>query len=234
MFAGDVLDAMPDFLAGKETDGMTTRTITAAFHPAPQLTTDFTHDTWRQTESLALAQNWRGDSAPPELTTTARVIWSQSEILFGYECRYTELDMDEDFDPAQERHALWDRDVCEAFVRSPREPHEKSYREFEVAPTGQWCDLLVDRARMWHDWEWKSGLRTCCDINADEHIWRAVMAVPFTAFDCTPQAGDIWHGNLFRISRLAGERQYLTFSPTYTEKPNFHVAEYFVPLRFTA
>jgi hypothetical protein len=44
----------------------------------------------------------------------------------------------------------WRGDVCEAFIRSPLEPHERIYKEFEVAPSGQWCDLLVDRSAMTH------------------------------------------------------------------------------------
>ena len=208
--------------------------IIATYYKSPELTTNFQHDCWQLPQPLAIHRNWQGEAAPPELRTTARVLWNETEILLGFECGYTELDVDETFDVNQERHALWDRDVCEAFIRSPLEPHEKYYREFEVAPTGQWCDLLVDRSVMWHDWEWKSGMRTVSEISEAENIWRVVMAIPFSAFGCSPKSGDVWFGNLFRISRLNGERQYLTYSPTFTEKPNFHVAERFVEFRFTA
>jgi hypothetical protein len=208
--------------------------ITAFYHPSPVLTTDFSHECWRRAEVLAIDRNWRGEPAPAGLRTTARLVWTDDRILFGYECGYTELDVDEEFDIAVERHALWDRDVCEAFVRSPVEPHEKFYREFEVAPTGQWCDLIVDRSRMWHDWEWKSGMRTAAEIDEVRKIWRVVMAVPFEAFGCKPAAGDAWRANLFRISRFKGERQYLALSPTFTEIPNYHVAERFVALKFVS
>lgn len=206
--------------------------IIATFHPSPELTTDFNHECWQGAQPLPINRNWKGEAAPPELHTSVRVLWSQSEILFGFECGYTELDIDEVFEVNQERHALWDRDVCEAFIRSPIDPHEKYYREFEIAPTGQWCDLLVDRSVIWHDWEWKSGMRTVAEIISTKKIWRVAMAIPFSAFDCTPQPGDIWHANLFRISRLNGQRQYLTYSPTLTEQPNFHVSESFVPFCF--
>jgi len=212
--------------------------IAAVFDTAPKFTTDFGCENWQQAQPIAISQNWRGDTAPAGLSTFVRILWSETDILFGFECGFTELDIDEKFDVSEERHALWDRDVCEAFIRSPIEPHDKRYKEFEVAPTGQWCDLLVELsqtgARMWHDWQWRSGMRTLAQINEAENIWRAVMAIPFTAFGCQPQAGDIWQANLFRISRLNGIRQYLTLSPTYTEQPNFHVAERFIPLRFTA
>lgn len=208
--------------------------ITAMFFPTPRLDTDFNHESWRKAKRLTIDRNWRGEEAPSDLRTTVRALWCREAIFFGFECAYTELDIDEDFDVNEERHALWDRDVAEAFIRSPLEPHEKIYREFEVAPTGQWCDLIVDRSRMWHDWEWKSGMRTASEIREAEKVWRAVMAIPFDAFGCRPEGGEIWRANLFRISRFNGERQYLSFSPTSTEMPNFHVPERFVNLHFVA
>jgi hypothetical protein len=209
-----------------------TSEIIAPFHEAPQLTEDFGHECWRRSPHLMIDKNWRGEPAARELQTIARALWSPGEIIFGFECSFTELDIDEEFDAGQERYALWDRDVCEAFVRSPLEPHEKSYREFEIAPTGQWCDLIVDRSRMSHDWEWQSGMRVVSRIDQSEKVWRAAMAIPFAAFGCRPIAGDNWKANLYRISRLNGERQYLAFSPTLTEEPSFHVAESFVNLSF--
>ena len=58
------------------------------------------------------------------------------------------------------------------------------------------------------------------------------MAIPFSAFEIAPQVGDEWEANLFRISRLNGVRQFLAYSPTLTEKPNYHVPEKFVKLKF--
>jgi len=208
--------------------------IIAVFCPSPQLTVDFHAECWRGARRLAIDRNWRGEEAPAELKTTAMVVWSEREIFFGFECGYAELDVDEEFDVNEERYALWDRDVCEAFVRSPVEPHGKHYREFEVAPTGQWVDLIVDRSKMLADWRWRSGMRTAAEVIESEKIWRAAMAVPFDAFGCKPRANDLWHANLFRVSRSGGERQYLALSPTFTEKPDFHVAEAFVTLRFVA
>lgn len=206
--------------------------ITAIFHQSPELTVDFNSSVWREAPLLSIDRLWNGEPAPTELKTTARALWDDCHLIFGFECNYTELDIDTEYDVADERHALWDLDVCEAFVRAPNEPHEKHYKEFEVAPTGQWCDLIVDRALMKADWQWRSGMRTIARIDETEKIWRVAMEIPFSAFGCAPSSGDKWYGNLFRISRLHGERQYLAFSPTLTELPNYHVAERFVPVRF--
>lgn len=208
--------------------------IFARFTDAPIFTLDFNHPAWREADEIRIDREWDGAPAPLELQTTARIMWNAEGLLLSFECRYTELDMDEEFAADEERYALWDRDVCELFLRSPMEPHSDSYREFEVAPTGQWCDLLIDRSIQKKDWEWKSGMRTAASIDQTSRIWRAMMAIPFAAFGCRPAAEDTWYGNLFRISRLQGERRYMTLSPTLTEKPNFHIPDRFIELEFSS
>jgi hypothetical protein len=217
---------------------MDVKEITAIFHPAPQLSVNFQDECWGRADRLTIDRLWSGAEAPIELKTVAMVVWSEQEILFGFECGYTELDMDEIFDVNEERYALWDRDVCEAFVRSPIEPHDRHYREFEVAPTGQWCDLIVERsetgASLLANWQWRSGMRTASAISESEKIWRVAMAVPFRAFGIKPDVGAVWSANLFRIGRYNGERQYLAYSPTLTPAPSYHVPERFVGLRFSS
>lgn len=205
--------------------------ITAVFQPfIPLLDTDFAAAHWQAAVPHPIQCNWRGEAAPEELETVARVLWTLQELIFGYECKYTELDVDEQFCVNEERHALWDRDVCEAFVRSPLEPDYRIYKEFEVAPTGQWVDLLINRIDVTHDWQWKSGMKTAAQIHEDR--WCVAMAIPFSAFGITPQVGDEWDANLFRVSRLRGERQFLAYAPTFTETPSYHVPERFVKLKF--
>lgn len=206
-------------------------TIIAVFQPTiPLLDTNFAASHWQAAVVHPIHLNWRGEEAPSELKTSARVLWTLQEIIFGYECAYTELDMDEQFDVDEERHALWDRDVCEAFIRSPLELDYRIYKEFEVAPTGQWVDLLINRIDITHDWQWKSGMKTAAQVN--EGSWRVAMAIPFSAFGLTPQVGEAWDANLFRVSRLHGERQFLAYAPTFTDTPSYHVPERFVKLKF--
>jgi hypothetical protein len=205
--------------------------ITAFFaSDPPPLAAGLTHPAWARAPQHLIDRDWRGDPAPSALATSARLIWTPDELLIGFSCLYEELDIDREFDVETERYALWERDVCEAFIRSPGEPGLEFYKEFEIAPTGQWCDLLVDRRREEYDWEWRSGMRTAGRIDPSSLTWTAVMAIPFAAFGEAPSAG--WWGNLFRVSRIGGERRYLAFSPTRSERPNFHVPERFVPLAF--
>lgn len=207
--------------------------VRASFVAAPPpLTADLGHAAWRLGVPHAIDRLWNGEPAPPALATTARLLWTATHLWLGYECTYSELDIDAEVDTSVERVGLWDRDVCEAFIRHPREPREDSYKEFEVAPTGQWCDLAIHRPRVEVDWRWNSGMETAAAIDEGARTWRAVMRLPFAAFGGAPAAGDQWRVNLFRISRVEGARQYLSYAPTGTVTPDFHVPARFVPLEF--
>ena len=199
---------------------------------APDLAADFNPRAWRPASPVSLDRLWSGAPAPAELSTTAHLLWTATDLWVGFTCGYTELDIDTAVDPAVKRIGLWDRDVCEIFVRSPREPHGASYKEFEVAPTAQWCDLAIHRPRVDVDLAWQSGMRTAAAIDPATSTWRAVMVLPFSAFGVTPQAGDRWHANLFRIARLGGVRHYLAYAATGTAAPDFHVPDRFVGLHF--
>ncbi len=208
--------------------------VRASYCTAPPLTADLTHEAWRAAPPHTLDRLWNGTPAPTVLSTTARLLWTASHLWLGFECGYAELDVDapEQVDSATERVALWDRDVCEAFVRSPREPRPDSYKEFEVAPTGQWCDLAIHTPRVDVDWRWNSGMETAAAIDETARVFRAVMRLPFVAFGGAPAAGEVWAVNLFRIGRVDGARQYLSYAPTGTRTPDFHVPACFVPLVF--
>jgi alpha-galactosidase len=208
--------------------------IVTTFAPvAPPVTAGRSHPAWAATAEYALDRTWRGDPAPPALATTARLLWTAGHLCVAFTCAFTELDADDaPVDTTAKRPGLWERDVCEAFVWSPAEPSTESYREFEVAPTGQWYDVAVRRPRVDVDHAWRSGMETAAAVDAAARTWHATMRLPWSAFGRAPQAGDRWRINLFRIGRHAGERHYLAWSPTGTARPDFHVPAAFVPLVF--
>lgn len=208
------------------------RLVAARLVAPPPLHAEVSPAAWTGAGPLHLATDWRGHPAPSSLRTSVRLGWSPAGLRVAFECAYTELDIDDRADTAIERDALWERDVCEAFIQSPAEPHAASYKEFEVAPTGQWCDLAIHEPRAQVDIRWQSGMATAAAIDRDRRVWRAVMDIPFDALGGAPRPGDRWRANLFRISRLDGARQYLTFAPTGTPAPDFHRPERFVPLVF--
>lgn len=204
------------------------------FDPAPTETITLDSPAWRRTTPVALTRCWNGEPAPPELATVARLGWDDSCLLIAFDCGYDQLDADTgaDVDQTIERMGLWERDVCEAFIASPAEPHAESYKEFEVAPTGQSCDVAINRPRVDCDMRWNSGMTTAATIAVVARRWQALMRIPFAALGTTPARGDRWRANLFRIGRVQGVRRYMAYSPTLTSTPDFHVPHAFVPLVF--
>jgi hypothetical protein len=120
---------------------------------------------------------------------------------------------------------LWDRDVCEMFL-APNAKNRRRYFEFEIAPTGEWLDLIVDWAKDEpRDWEYISGMEPFSLVAPDRVTM--VMKIPWQAFATKPKVGDVWLGNLFRQVGSGDTRGYLAWSPTMTKTPQFHVPEKF-------
>lgn len=207
--------------------------LIAPFRDAPPPVAALDAPAWHDVPASAIAQTWRGDPAPAGLGTTAQLLWTRDALWIRFTCVYTELDIDSSFDASVERHGLWERDVCEVFLQSPHEPTPASYKEFEVAPTGQWFDAAIGTPRVDVDWTWNGGLQTGAAIDATAGSWRAVMRVPFDALGGPPRGAETWRANLFRIGRVGGVRHFLAYAPTGTPAPDFHVPAAFVPLVFT-
>ena len=194
-------------------------------------TLDFDNHIWAPAHVHPLDYDWRGAEAPAELKTVARLLWTDEEIFIGFTCSFTELDVDEEFSSAVERHALWDRDVCEIFI-APDPANPARYFEFEAAPTGEWVDLgiIVRPDGRETDWDFVSGFTTTAKLDCEQLTIE--MRIPWSEAIPKPAAGDVWRVNLFRCVGPEAPERYLAWSPTRTPEPNFHVPEAFGELRF--
>jgi hypothetical protein len=181
---------------------------------------------WRQAEALAINNYWNGEPAPDTRHAVARLLWSDEALYLRFDCRQKEpLFLNDDPQTAEKSMKLWEHDVCELFLApDPDEP--RRYAEFEIAPTGEWLDLMVDWTKDEpRDWDYRSGMEAFSKIE-DERIVM-VMRIPWSAFGLTPQSGDTWVGNMFRQVGSGDTRGYLAWSPTSTPEPQFHVPEKF-------
>jgi hypothetical protein len=82
----------------------------------------------------------------PALQSTVRGLWTDSDLYLLFTCPYKKLNI---FSPTQNdraRDKLWDRDVVEMFLGDDW-TNILHYREFEIAPTGDWVDLAIDLDR---------------------------------------------------------------------------------------
>ena len=193
---------------------------------------DFFNAEWEHAAPAELSHYWTGKPAPPERHAEARLIWSQQALCVRFIGRQSEpLVVSEAPQTDAKTIGLWERDVCEIFV-APDSNLAEHYFEFEGAPTGEWIDLEIwwkPEARE-TDWQYASGMTAAGRIEEGRVL--VMMRVPWEAFGRRPKAGELWRVNLFRCVGSGAGRGYLTWQPTLTPQPNFHVPQAFGWLRF--
>ena len=192
--------------------------------------TELGHASWRVASVIRIETSWKGEPAP-ERRAEVRLLWSDAALYVRFDGEQHEpLVVNEEPQTSSKTHELWERDVCELFL-APDARNRRRYYEFEIAPTGEWLDLIVDWMKDEpRDWAYTSEMETFAKI--DPGSVTMVMKIPWTAFGKKPEAGDVWLGNLFRQVGSGDTRGYLAWSPTMTKTPNFHVPEKFREFAF--
>lgn len=187
---------------------------------------------WAKAKEISIDKYWSGETAPNGRHFKARLLWSKTALYVRFDANQAEPIVISDKPNLQTKtKGLWDRDVCEIFL-APNKANERKYFEFEIAPNGEWIDLgihqLPDKRET--DWEYKSGMKSAAKIEENKVVM--AIKVEWKAFGKTPKAGDIWLGNILRAMGSEPDRGYLTWSPTETKQPNFHVPEKFGEFEF--
>jgi len=206
---------------------------------SPQLNTDPHSQTWAKSAAARIEKDCTRITDYPNLKTEVRVFWTDDHLYLLFICPYQTLNL---FLPAQNdkpRHGLWDRDVVEMFLGADWE-HIGRYREFEIAPTGDWIDLAINfdlkTLRSDGDEKWESGCRRLARIDEKKHVWYAATRIPLksvTSQKVVP--GTRWRANLYRIDGQGpdSQRRFLCWQPTCApgRDPN-HVPENFGTMVF--
>ena len=117
---------------------------------SPALNLNPKSPTWAHTASTWIAKDCTHQIDYPKLKTEVRGFWTDSDLYLLFICPYTELNLWLPADNSQDRLKLWDRDVVEFFLGDDWKDI-KHYREFEVAPTGDWVDLAIDLYKQSYD-----------------------------------------------------------------------------------
>lgn len=187
---------------------------------------------WERARAVNITRYWSGEAAPRERHAEARLLWSGEALSVRFTCRQHEpLVVSREPQTETKTMQLWERDVCEIFI-APNAEEPERYFEFEAAPTGEWIDL-----ELWTkpegretDWHYTSGM-TAAALIEEERVYIA-MRIPWSAFRRKPEGAELWRVNLFRCVGQGATRGYLSWQPTLTPQPNFHVPSAFGYLRF--
>lgn len=189
-----------------------------------QLDGKLAHAAWKHAAPGWIDAQSRDCTARPEVATAVTLLWSDHFLYLGYRCPFEKLST---FEPPQldkERLGLWDRDVVEAFIES--EPG--TYTEFEVAPTNEKLDLILEGEK--RDFDWSSGFESAVHTDEAGKVWTCEMKIPLKALaKSMPNAGSRWRINLYRCDKA--QNAYLAWSPTLTG--TFHTPKRFGVLEFS-
>jgi hypothetical protein len=202
---------------------------------APALNTDPLSDIWRKASAAMIVKDCTRRLDYPDLNTEVRGFWTGADLYLLFTCPYRELNLFLAAQPARDRDKLWDRDVVEVFLGDDWK-NIRHYREYEVAPTGDWIDLAIDLDRKGDGAKWNSGWEAVARIDQAARVWYAAARIPLKSVsekDVRP--GTRWRMNLYRIDGKGpdSERRFLCWQPTcvVNRDPN-HVPEAFGTLVF--
>lgn len=197
------------------------------------LISDLTSAQWNKASDVTTANYWSGKSAPIGRQFKARLLWSETAMYIRFEANQDEpLIVSDKPDLTKKTIGLWDRDVCEIFI-APNKANRNKYFEFEIAPTGEWIDVGIEVLphKRESDWDYASGMKSAAKIEKDKVVM--AIKIEWKALGKTPKAGDVWLGNLFRCVGKDPTRGYLSWQPTKTNEPSFHVPAKFGEFEFT-
>lgn len=202
---------------------------------------DPSHPDWKRAEKVAIERYWNGRPAMTlkglqwnNLTRVAS-LWNTEALFFFFECWYESLYVNKDWPTSESVYGLWEYDVAEVFLKPDG---SDDYFEIEVSPLGQWLDVRVSKPRELVDFEWRSALTLRVVLIEEQRIWRAFLRLPLCALSRNSvsgpflQEGDAWRVNLFRIAGPPSDRECLSWRPTFTREPDFHVPAAFGNLIF--
>ena len=194
---------------------------------------DLSKPAWASAQPVRIECSTLDATARPGLSTTVRALWSDGWLYLAYESPYTTLTT---FDPpltGRERwnmdgkgESLWERDVVEAFIApDPKRPNH--YGEFQVAPTNERLDLLLDLPK--RDFAWSSRFESATRVDQARAVWTCELRIPIAALSPAPPAsGTQWRANLLRCDRAA--KAYLAWNPSLGG--SFHAPDRFGVLEF--
>jgi hypothetical protein len=203
---------------------------------SPELNTDPHSPTWAHASSAWIEKDCTDKLSYPDLKTEVRGFWTDTDLYLLFASPYKVLNLWLPADNSKDRLKLWDKDVVEFFLGDDWQ-NIRHYREFEIAPTGDWVDLAIDLGKEKYEADWNSGWQRTGSIDEKNHVWYAAAKVPLRSVsEHAVKPGTKWRGNLYRIDGLGEDpqRHFMCWQPTCAANrdPN-HVPEHFGTLIFT-
>lgn len=180
--------------------------------------------TWQPAPATRMEHGSLTAAAHPGASTRVQALHSDAHLALRYSGMIHELTV---FEPARmdsERIGLWDRDVVELFL-APDAAKPNYYYEFEVAPTGEKLDLVIDPATpdIKDRLKWNSGWTVSSHVDTANRTWTVVMKIPWKSMGIEPTPGKRLPMNLYRVDK--SQAAHLAWNPTL--RRTFHTPDRF-------
>ena len=214
-----------------------TAAMTVKRSAAPgKLSADARAPEWRKATSAWIVKDCSRTLDYPKLKTEVKGFWTDTDLYLLFVCPYETLNVFLPADNSKPRRKLWDRDVVEVFLGDDWD-NIRHYREYEIAPTGDWIDLAIDLDKKGAGAGWRSGWKTSARIDEKARVWYAAAKIPLQSVSTAAvKAGTRWRMNLYRIEGQGEDpqRHFMCWQPTCVvgRDPN-HVPENFGALLFS-
>lgn len=185
---------------------------------------DLQKEVWKRAHWVRFDHHMSGQKRYPQSETEVATAWTPHNVYFAYRCKFVELNVYKDADPAVKTWDLWNRDVVEVFL-NPQPERVNHYYEFEVSPNNLWIDLEIDIDKTpFNDAGWESHFDHATRIDHGLRIWTCEMRIPITPMRAKEiSAGTEWRLNLFRADGPGddSQRRFLSWS-TIPTGASFH------------
>jgi len=124
------------------------------------------------------------------------------------------------------------KDSCmEAFLNFSSDPSGKKYLNFEMNANGALLSAYgtaKDRKFLINH----TSRRAICEAKLEEVSWQVILKIPMELicelYQIKPlQQGDSFTCNFYKLCETPGFEHYASYAPIRSEKPNFHLPEFF-------
>jgi hypothetical protein len=190
------------------------------------------HPLWATAQQTCLDQQSLDGKVRPEMATSVQALWSAQFLYLAWKCPFTKLTVfplksdRERVDLSATGERLWERDIVEAFLGADVK-NQNHYSEFEVAPTNERLDVMVNLPAK--DFAWSSGFESAVRADKNAKVWTCEMRIPLKSVaEPAPTVGTQWRMNLFRCDRA--NRAALAWRPVL--RGSFHAPDRFGMLEF--
>lgn len=191
-------------------------------------------EVWKTADWVRFDHDMTGKKHYPQSETEVATVWTPHYVYFAYRCKYTELNVFENADPAVDKWGLWNRDVVEVFL-NPQPERVSHYYEFEVSPNNLSIDLEINKNESpFNDASWDSHFEHATRVDPEHHIWTCEFRIPVASMGVKEiHAGAEWRLNLFRADGSGddSQRRFLSWS-TIPTGVSFHVPTRFGIIQF--